>query len=100
MIHPQVPLRIPCVDLSLLAELEFDFLNESLIPTQLEWIDGQWVQGAGTYSMRYAKTRLLGISTSRGRIAALDSNNVKVKGLASPFGVAARCFNQCVPRVA
>ena len=50
--------------------------------------------------MRYDKTRLLGISTSRGRIAALDSNNVKVKGLASPFGVAARCFNQCVPRVA
>ena len=41
VIHPQVPLRIPCVDLARLAELEFEHFNNVLIPTQLGWLDGQ-----------------------------------------------------------
>ena len=100
VIHPQVPLQIPCVDLPRLAELRFELLSVILIQIQLEWVDGQWVQGTGTYSPCYAKTRLLGISPSRGWIAILDPNRVKFEGLASPFGVAARCINQCMPRAA
>ena len=41
VIHPQVPLRIPCVDLARLAELEFEHFINILIPTQLGWLDGQ-----------------------------------------------------------
>jgi len=41
VIHPQVPLRIPCVDLARLAELGFERFSNALIPTQLGWLDGQ-----------------------------------------------------------
>ncbi len=100
VIHLQVPLQIPCVDLTRLAEPRFDYFISSLTQTQLGWFDRQCVQGAGTYSPYDANARLLGISLSRGQVAALDSNKVGFKRLASPFGVATRCFNHCMPRVA
>jgi len=37
-------------------------------------LDGQCVQGAGTYSPPDDDRRLLGIPCSRGRVAALDPN--------------------------
>ena len=41
VIHPQVPLRIPCVDLPRLTELRFEPFSTDLIQTRLEWVDGQ-----------------------------------------------------------
>ena len=41
VIHPQVPLRVPCVDLPRLAEPGFEPLSVDLIRTRLEWVDGQ-----------------------------------------------------------
>ncbi len=58
------------------------------------------MQGTLTHSTHVANARLLGISLSRERVAALDSNKISFKGLASPFGVATRCANHCLPRVA
>ena len=51
VIHPQVPLRIPCYDLAPLAGPGFEFAKkQTLIRTQLAWLDGRCVQGAGAYS--------------------------------------------------
>ena len=101
MIQQQVPLLLPCVDLARLAEPRFVLtLKSRLILTQLGWLDRQCVQGAGTYSLHDANVQLLGISASRAWVARLDSNEIEVKGLASPLGVAARCFYHCKPRVA
>ncbi len=51
VIHPQVPLRIPCDNLPRLTKLEFVAVKKlHLIQTQLGWDDGRCVQGAGTYS--------------------------------------------------
>ena len=65
VIHLQVPLQIPCVDLARLAEPRFDLsLRTGLIQTQLGWLDRQCVQGAGTYSLHDANVQLLGIPAS------------------------------------
>ena len=65
MIQPQVPLRLPCDDLTHLTELEFELIREPvLIRTRLGWFDGRCVQGAGTYSPEDDNFRLLGIPTS------------------------------------
>jgi hypothetical protein len=91
----QLPIS-PVYDLALLAKLWFDLSRrKNLAKTPLGWLDGQCVQGAGTYSPldfrntftffrerfcdlrsvrkgALANQRLLGISASRGRVAALD----------------------------
>ena len=65
MIHLQVPLQIPCDDLTHLTELEFEAANKLiLIQALLEWFDGRCVQGAGTYSPGHVETRLLEIPAS------------------------------------
>jgi len=76
VIRPQVPLRPPCYDLTLLTSPRFDATNirSRLTRNSFGWFDGQCVQGAGTYSLRDDDARLLGIPCSRERVAALDPN--------------------------
>ena len=51
VIQPQVPLRLPCDDLTRLTELRFNLLNKvDFTKILLGWFDGRCVQGAGTYS--------------------------------------------------
>ena len=57
-----------------LAELQLDLLIASLDEVPLDWLDGQCVQGAGTYSANDANVRLLAIPASRGRVTVLDPN--------------------------
>jgi hypothetical protein len=66
VIRPQVPLRPPCYDLTLLARPRFETANfrPFLIQTSLGWFDGQCVQGAGTYSPHDDDVQLLGIPCS------------------------------------
>ena len=88
---PPIKLPIsPPYDLALLADLWFDLPRKAdLARNPLGWLDGQCVQGAGTYSPLDANQRLfprktlasvnlLGISASRGRVAALDPNRGRV----------------------
>ena len=101
MIHPQVPLRIPCYDLTPLAEPKFKHgKNRAFTQTPLAWFDGRCVQGAGAYSPRDVDPRLLRVPASRGRVAALDPNYDRVSGLPSPLGVGAHCPDLCSARVA
>lgn len=67
VIHPQVPLQIPCDDLTLLTEPRFLLAKRlGFTETLLGWLDGRCVQGAGTYSPEDDNFRLLRIPTSRG----------------------------------
>ena len=101
MIHPQVPLRIPCYDLTPLAEPWFKHDNDrAFTKTPLEWFDGRCVQGAGAYSPRDVDPRLLRVPASRGRVAALDPNYDWVSRLPSPLGVGTHCPSLCSARVA
>ena len=51
VIHPQVPLQIPCDDLTHLTDLWFATIKKLKLTTSLlGWFDGRCVQGAGTYS--------------------------------------------------
>ena len=65
VIQPQVPLRLPCDDLTHLTKPGFGLIKKlSLIQALLEWFDGRCVQGAGTYSLDADNVRLLGIPSS------------------------------------
>ncbi len=65
VIQPQVPLRLPCDDLTHLTEFRFDVIKRlRLTKTLLGWFDGRCVQGAGTHSLDRNEIRLLGIPTS------------------------------------
>ena len=114
------------MELAHLANPWFDTgKRQSLTKDPLGWLDGQCVQGAGTYSpleftqlflhilsdgflvealapvrKLFDDQRLLGISASRGRVAALDPDLDRVWRLAPPFGVASHCPDHCRPRVA
>ncbi len=65
VIQLQVPLQLPCDDLSLLTESKFALTKRpSLTQTLLDWSDGQCVQGTGTDSPYVVDIRLLGIPVS------------------------------------
>jgi hypothetical protein len=54
VIQPQVPLRLPCDDLTHLMEHKFELIKKLMLThTPLEWFDGRGVQGAGTYSPEF-----------------------------------------------
>ena len=79
VIQPQVLLRLPCYDFTLIIcpTLGGWFLKG--YPTdfgcyKLSWCDGRCVQGPGTYSPRRADPRLLAIPTSCRRVAAYNPN--------------------------
>ena len=79
VIQPQVLLRLPCYDFTLIIcpTLGGWFLKG--YPTdfgcyKLSWCDGRCVQGPGTYSPRHADPRLLAIPTSCRRVAAYNPN--------------------------
>ena len=57
VIQPQVPLRLPCYDLVPITELAFGAVlpkvrQNDFERSPLSWLDGQCVQGSGTYSPR------------------------------------------------
>ena len=77
VIHPHVPVGIPCYDLTPVIGPAFDGSLLKGYATgfgrcRLPWFDGRCVQGPGTYSPRHADPRLLAIPTSWSRVA--DSN--------------------------
>ena len=58
VVQPQVPLRLPCYDLVPITELAMGATRpcgsfSDFKHFQLSWLDGQCVQGSGTYSPRH-----------------------------------------------
>ena len=75
VIQPQVPLRLPCYDLTPVTVQTFGaclpcgLATDDFWSKRLPWCDGRCVQGPGTYSPQHADLRLLAIPTSRSRVA-------------------------------
>ena len=94
VIHPHVPVGIPCYDLTPVIDPAFD---GSLLlgcatgfgHCRLPWFDGRCVQGPRTYSPRHADPRLLAIPTSWSRVA---DSNPNWDGL---FGFRSRSLARC-----
>ena len=79
VIQPQVLLRLPCYDFTLIICPTLGGWLLKGYPTgfgcyKLSWCDGRCVQGPGTYSPRRADPRLLAIPTSCRRVAAYSPN--------------------------
>jgi len=52
VIHPQLPLRMPCYDFTLIIDPTFVPHKRAFGCCQLSWCDGRWVQDPRTYSTR------------------------------------------------
>jgi len=52
VIHPQLPLRMPCYDFTLITGLTFFRYTSEFGYCRLSWYDGRWVQDPRTYSTR------------------------------------------------
>ena len=79
VIQPQVLLRLPCYDFTLIIYPTLDgWLLKGYLTGfgcyKLSWCDGRCVQDPGTYSPRRADPRLLAIPTSCRRVAAYNPN--------------------------
>ena len=79
VIHPHVPVGIPCYDLTPVIGPAFDGSLPKGYATgfghyQLPWFDGRCVQGPRTYSPRHADSRLLAIPASCSRVADYNPN--------------------------
>ena len=88
MIQPQVLLRLPCYDFTLII---CPTLGGGLLkgyPTdfgcyKLSWCDGRCVQDPGTYSPWHADPLLLAFPTSRSRGADCDPDYDRLYGIGS-----------------
>ena len=79
VIQPQVLLRLPCYDFTLIIYPTLDgWLLKGYLTGfgcyKLSWCDGRCVQGPGTYSPWHADPRLLAIPASCRRVAAYNPN--------------------------
>ena len=69
MIHLQVPLQIPCYDLTLLVEGRLEYAKKrSLTHPQLRWFDGRCVQEQGHIHRAMLKHDYYGIQLHEGEL--------------------------------
>src|SRR5581483_8779768 len=74
VIHPHLPVRIPCYDLTPIISPTLGRANSDFGYWRLSWFDGRCVQDPGTYSRQYADLPLLAIPTSSRRVSAYYPN--------------------------
>jgi len=74
MVHPQIPLRVPCYDFAPLTGLGLGpKIGTSTTPGSLGVTGGEY-KAQGRIHRGVADPRLLAIPASRGRVSALDPN--------------------------
>jgi len=94
VIHPQLPLRMPCYDFILIADPTVvpPIERRSFGYYRLSWCDGRWVQDLRTYSPWHSWST---ITSDSGFMRASCSPQSELRetlmGLAPPFGLATLC---------
>ena len=104
VIQPQIPLRLPCYDLTPVISLTFviPFLKNRTPSgtTYFHGLTGGVCKTRERIHRDMADSRLLANPTSRGRVSDLDPNWDRLLGLAPPYGLAAYCTDHCSACVA
>ena len=99
VIQPQIPLRLPCYDLTPVISLTFviPFLKNGTPSgtTYSHGLTGGVCKTRERIHRDMADSRLLANPTSRGRVSDLDLNWDRLLGLAPPYGLAAYCTDHC-----
>ena len=100
VIHPHLPVRVPCYDLVPLTPLTFGRSFLAVRP-RTSGEDNSGDLTGGVYKARerihraIADARLLATPTSCRRVAACNPNYERLSGLAPPRGLATHCTAHC-----
>lgn len=92
---PQIPLRLPCYDLTGVVKHFLSSSTTTFKYAQLPQLDGRCVQNSITYSPRLSDSRLLAIPSSCSRVAESNPDLDWFYRLAHHCWIAAHCINQC-----
>ena len=101
VIHPQLPLRMPCYDFVPVTNLTFYRPTPAFGYCQLPWRDGRCVQDSRTYSPWRGWFTVTSDSNFMKASCSLQSELGPVlMGLAPPCGLATLCTGHCITCVA
>ena len=100
VIQPQIPLRLPCYDLSPLAEPRFDLGIEASSGPHSGALTGGVCKEQGRIHRALLRRDYYRIQLHEGEFQPSIRTTTTFRRLASPFGVASHCRGHCSPRVA
>ena len=101
VIHPQLPLRMPCYDFTPIIEFTFVRLMPAFGCPRLSWCDGRCVQNPRTYSTLRSWSAFTSDSNFMKSSCRLQSElRPDLMGLASPRDFATHCSGHCSTCVA
>lgn len=100
VIQPQIPLRLPCYDLSPLAEPRFDHRTVASSGPHSGALTGGVCKEQGRIHRAHLRRDYYRIQLHAGEFQPAIRTTIGVRRLAPPLGVASHCPDHCSPRVA
>ena len=101
VIHPQLPLRMPCYDFTPIIDLTLFRLMSAFGYYRLSWCDGRCVQNPRTYSPRHG---WFAVTSDSSFMRASCSPQSELRPIlvrfAPPFDIASHCTDHCSTCVA
>lgn len=100
VIQPQIPLRLPCYDLSPLAEPRFDHYTVASSGPHSGALTGGVCKEQGRIHRALLTRDYYRIQLHEGEFQPSIRTTTEFRRLAPPLGVATHCLGHCSPRVA
>ena len=100
VIQPQIPLRLPCYDLSPLAKPRFDLATQASSGPHSGALTGGVCKEQGRIHRALLRRDYYRIQLHEGEFQPSIRTTTGFRRLASPLGVASHCPGHCSPRVA
>lgn len=100
VIQPQIPLRLPCYDLSPLAKPRFDLGIQASSGPHSGALTGGVCKEQGRIHRALLRRDYYRIQLHEGEFQPSIRTTTTFRRLASPLGVASHCRGHCSPRVA
>ena len=100
VIQPQIPLRLPCYDLSPLAKPRFDRRTAASSGPHSGALTGGVCKEQGRIHRALLRRDYYRIQLHEGEFQPSIRTTTTFRRLAPPFGVASHCRGHCSPRVA
>jgi hypothetical protein len=100
VIQPQIPLRLPCYDLSPLAKPRFDPCTGASSGPHSGALTGGVCKEQGRIHRALLKRDYYRIQLHADEFQSAIRTTIEFRRLASPLGVASHCLDHCSPRVA
>ena len=102
MIQPQVPLRLPCYDFTLLKKPRFEYNQKTITSSQpfLGGVTGGVCKEQGRIHRAIVTRDYYAFQLHEGELQPSIRTTTRFKRLPPPLGVGTHCPSHCSPRVA